>query len=54
MKKSTIKFTGGFGEYFLMNLGLTVLSIVTLGIGSIYQIYWNAKYFVSKLEIIEG
>lgn len=51
MKTKRILFTGHFGEYFLMNLGLSVLSILTLGIGFIYQAYWNMKYFVSKLEI---
>jgi len=53
MKNKKILFTGKFGEYFIMNLGLTVLSILTLGIGFIYQTYWNMKYFVSKLEIEE-
>ena len=46
-----IKYTGKFTEYFFMNLGLTFLSILTLGIGFIYQSYWNKKYFFEHLEI---
>lgn len=49
MKK--VVFTGGFWEYFGMNIALSLLSVFTLGIGFIYQIFWNMKYFVSHLEI---
>ena len=31
-----IKFTGGFGEYFIMSLGLMLLSIITFGLATPY------------------
>ena len=46
-----IKFTGHFGEYFIMSLGLLVLSIITLGIAFPYWGYWSLKYFFTHLEI---
>ena len=49
MKK--IKFTGNFWEYFLTALGLSVLGVLTLGIGFIYLAYWSMKYFFSHLEV---
>ncbi|MEM6816463.1 MAG: hypothetical protein AAF600_19055 [Bacteroidota bacterium] len=33
-----IKFTGGFGEYFIMSLGLLFLSIITFGIALTYWV----------------
>lgn len=51
MKTKKVYFTGKFFEYFLMNIGLTILSIITLGLGLFYQVYWNQKYFVDHLEI---
>ena len=44
-------FTGGFGEYFIMSLGLLVLSIATFGIAFPYWFYWSFKYFFSRLEV---
>lgn len=46
-----INFTGGFIEYFLISLGLLVLSAITFGIALPYYIYWSFKYFFSKLEL---
>ena len=46
-----ITFTGGFGEYFIMSLGLLLLSVITLGIALPYWVYWSFKYFFTKLEI---
>ncbi|MEM6737989.1 MAG: hypothetical protein AAF620_18165 [Bacteroidota bacterium] len=46
-----IKFTGGFGEYFIMSLGLLVLSAITFGLALPYWVYWSYKYFFTKLEI---
>jgi len=46
-----IKFTGNFGEYFIMSLGLLLLSVLTLGIALPYWIYWLNKYFFTRLEI---
>lgn len=51
MKKGRIIFTGGFWDYFLKMLGLSVLTVFTLGIIFPYLIYWNAKYFFENLEI---
>ena len=46
-----IRFTGGFGEYFIMSLGLLLLSLITFGIALPYWVYWSFKYFFTKLEI---
>ena len=46
-----IKFTGGFGEYFIISLGLLVLSVITFGIALPYWVYWSYKYFFTRLEI---
>jgi uncharacterized membrane protein YjgN (DUF898 family) len=51
MTKGKIIFKGHFFEYFLMSLGLLVLSFVTLGIMLPYFVYWQMKYFVANLEI---
>jgi uncharacterized membrane protein YjgN (DUF898 family) len=51
VKKGKIIFTGSFGEYFIMSLGLFVLSVVTFGILLPYAIWWQAKYFFTHLEI---
>ena len=48
-----IKFTGGFGEYFIMSLGLMLLSIITFGLATSYWMYWSLKYFFTRLEIVE-
>lgn len=46
-----ISFTGNFFQYFVMQLGLLVLSIITLGIALPYWFYWSLKYFFTNLEI---
>ena len=46
-----IKFTGNFGEYFIMSLGLLLLSVLTFGLALPYYSYWNFKYFFTKLKI---
>lgn len=51
MKRGKIIFTGGFWEYFIMSLGLAVLSIISLGLLLPYYIYWNYKYFFTHMEI---
>ena len=48
-----IKFTGSFGEYFIMSLGLMLLSIITFGLATPYWMYWSLKYFFTRLEIVE-
>ena len=47
----TVTFTGSFGEYFIMSLGLLVLSVITLGLALPYLVFWSFKYFFTKLEI---
>ena len=44
-------FTGNFWEYFLISLGLGILSVLTAGILLPYWVYWSAKYFFDRLEI---
>lgn len=51
MDKAKIEFTGNFGEFFIMSLGLLVLTFITFGIMFPYYVYWQYKYFVSHLEI---
>lgn len=46
-----MNFTGSFGEYFVMSLGLLVLAIVTLGIAFPYWVFWSYKYFFTKMEV---
>lgn len=46
-----VNFTGGFGEYFIMSLGLLVLSVITFGIAIPYWIYWSFKYFFTRMDI---
>lgn len=52
-KVSKIRFTGNFWEYFFTSIGLLILSIITFGILLPYWTYWSAKYFFSKLELVE-
>ena len=49
-----VKFTGGFGEYFIISLGLMLLSIITFGLALPYWFYWQIKYFFTRMEIIDG
>ena len=51
MKKGKIVFKGNFWEYFLISLGLLVLTVITFGILLPYYLYWNLKYFFTKLEL---
>ncbi len=51
MLKGKVIFCGNFWEYFLISLGLLVLTILTLGLLLPYYIYWSFKYFFTKLEI---
>jgi uncharacterized membrane protein YjgN (DUF898 family) len=51
MRKGKIVFTGHFMEYFIMTIGLIVLSIITFGLGLPYLVYWQAKYFFTRMEI---
>ena len=46
-----IVFKGNFGEYFIVSLGLLLLSVITLGLASPYWVYWSTKYFFTRLEI---
>ena len=50
VRKSVI-FTGSFGDYLPKALGLLLLTIVTLGLASVYFTFWNVEYFVKHLEI---
>jgi len=48
-----ITFTGGFGEYFIMSLGLLLLSVITFGLAFPYWTYWSFKYFFTRMELQE-
>lgn len=49
--KSKIVFTGSFLEFFGVNVALSIITFLTFGLGAIYQVYWNGKYFLTKCEI---
>ena len=51
MKKGKIIFKGNFFEYFIISLGLLVLSAITFGILLPYYFYWTAKYFFTHMEL---
>ena len=51
MRHRKIVFTGNFWEYFLISLGLGILSVVTFGILLPYWVYWSVKYFFDRLAI---
>ena len=51
MRRGKIVFTGNFWEYFLISLGLGILSVLTFGILLPYWVYWSVKYFFDRLEI---
>lgn len=46
-----IKFTGSFGEYFIMSLGLMLLSVITFGLAFPYWMYWSYKYFFTRMRV---
>ena len=52
MKK--LRFTGNFGDVFWMNVLCAILAILTLGIMGLYGFYWNLKYIINHIEIIDG
>jgi uncharacterized membrane protein YjgN (DUF898 family) len=49
--KAKIHFEGHFGEYFVMSLGLLILSAITFGLAAPYWIYWSVKYFFTRLSV---
>ncbi|MBE0574204.1 DUF898 family protein [Candidatus Dojkabacteria bacterium] len=51
MKKGKIIFKGSFWDYFIKFLGLSVLTVITLGLLLPYLVYWQVKYFVDNLEL---
>lgn len=51
MKTGKIVFTGHFMEYFIMMLGLLVLTVITFGLALPYVFYWSFKYFFTHMEI---
>jgi|GEM_PF-1186348 uncharacterized membrane protein YjgN (DUF898 family) len=46
-----INFKGSFGEYFIMSIGLFILSVITLGLALPYWIYWSYKYFFTRMQV---
>lgn len=46
-----IKFSGSFGEYFIMSLGLLLLSAITFGLATPYWMYWSYKYFFTRMQV---
>lgn len=46
-----IKFSGSFGEYFIMSIGLFLLSIITFGLATPYWAYWSFKYFFTRMRV---
>jgi uncharacterized membrane protein YjgN (DUF898 family) len=54
MHRTKIVFTGNFWEYFIMSLGLLLLSLITFGLALPYAAYWSLKYFFQHLELEAG
>jgi len=48
---TNIRFTGSFGQFFIVSLGLMLLSIITLGLALPYLSYWTTRYFFTELEV---
>lgn len=48
---TNVDFQGNFWEYFFISLLLLILSVLTFGLLLPYYIYWNFKYFFTKLSI---
>jgi len=48
-----IKYTGNFLEYFLINILLLILCVITFGLAIPYLFYWDFKYFFNHLEITQ-
>lgn len=51
--KHKLNFTGNGAEFFIAQLGLSILSFITFGLGLTYQFYWIVKYFIENTEIEE-
>ena len=51
MTRGRIVFMGGFWEYFLISLGLAVLTIATFGLLLPFFIYWHFHYFIKNMGI---
>lgn len=49
---SKLHFTGSFGEYFFVSLGLMILCAFTFGLAFPYYLYWNIKYVVNNTEVV--
>ena len=48
---TNIQFNGGFWEFFFVNIGLLLLTVLTLGLAAPYLIYWSTKYFFTNLQV---
>ncbi len=48
---TNIRFTGSFGHFFIVSIGLILLSIVTFGLALPYLSYWTTRYFFTELEV---
>ncbi len=46
-----ITFDGHFGKFFVLSLGLMVLTVFTIGLAGPYWAYWTQKYFFTHLHI---
>lgn len=46
-----VEYTGHFWTFFLAQIGLFILSVVTVGFAIPYWIYWTNKYFFTRLKL---
>ena len=46
-----VEFTGNFWTFSFAQIGLFVLSVLTLGIAIPFWIYWTNKYFFTRLKV---
>ena len=49
MKK--LKFNGKLLEFVGVNILLSIITLMTFGLGSIFQLYWNIQYVVNNTTI---
>lgn len=45
-----VKFSGKLLEFYVFQLGLIILTIISFGLAAPYWIYWTLHYFFTHLE----
>jgi hypothetical protein len=48
-----LRLNATFGDFILRGLLWVVVSVVTLGLGSIWVAYDSPKWFIERIEVVE-